>query len=155
MPTVWRIVKAVYASQAFDGQGARLYGGRWNSPGVRMVYTADSAALAALEHLTRLNDASAQPRFVLISALLPDELVVDLDRSLIPHNWRSTPAPPDLQRLGDAWAKVARSVALRVPSVIIEQQSNYLLNPEHPAFGAVTVGPIEPFVFDDRLLRKP
>jgi RES domain-containing protein len=155
VPTVWRIVKAVYATQAFDGEGARIYGGRWNSPSVRMVYTADSAALAALEHLVRLNDASAQPKFVLISAVLPDELVDDLDRSALPEHWRSTPAPPALQQIGDRWAKSKGSAALRVPSAIIEQQSNYLLNPEHPAFSSIAIGAVERFIFDERLLRRP
>ena len=120
-----------------------------------MVYTADSAALAALEHLARLNNTSAQPQFVLISVTLPDELVDDLDRSVLPGNWRSTPAPPALQQIGDGWAKSGRSVALRVPSAIIEQQTNYLLNPKHPACGSIASGAAAPFVFDERLLRRP
>lgn len=155
MPTVWRIVKSTYAAQAFDGEGARLYGGRWSSPGVRMVYTADSAALAALELLARLNDVRALPSFVLISAELPERLVADLDVAALPANWRSTPAPPKLQQLGDAWAKSRTSAALRVPSAIIELQHNYLLNPDHPKFGSVQTGAARPFTFDYRLLQTP
>ena len=153
MPTVWRIVKSTYAAHAFDGEGARLYGGRWSSPGIRIVYTADSAALAALELLARLNDVRALPSFVLIPAELPDELVADLDVSTLPVNWRSTPAPSQLQQLGDAWAKARTSAALRVPSAIIELQHNYLLNPDHPEFGSVHTGTAQPFTFDNRLLR--
>lgn len=155
MPTVWRIVKSNHAAQAFDGEGARLYGGRWNSPGVRMVYTADSAALAALELLARLNDVRALPSFVLISAVLPERLVADLDVFKLPANWRSTPAPSELQQLGDAWAKARTSAALRVPSALIELQHNYLLNPDHPEFASIQTGTARPFTFDDRLLQAP
>jgi RES domain-containing protein len=154
VPVVWRIVKAVYASQAFDGEGARLNGGRWNSPGVRMIYTSDSLALAALELLTRLNDATHLPDFVVIPADLPDALVTEIDLAKLPAHWQSHPAPPELQMLGDAWVKASSSLALRVPSTVVPRQHNYLLNPEHPDFGALKISPPEPFAFDMRLLPK-
>lgn len=82
-------------------------------------------------------------------ATLPDSLIENLDRSALPGNWRSARVPPELQQLGDGWAKAGRSVALRVPSAIIEQQGNYLLNPAHPAFGSVAIGFADPFAFDE------
>lgn len=154
MPVVWRIVKARYANQPFDGEGARLYGGRWNSPGVRMVYTSDSLSLSVLELLTQLNDASLLPKFVALSAEFPDDLVSELDLSKLPANWRSHPAPPDLQLLGDSWAKAGTSLALRVPSAVVPRQHNYLINPEHSGLPDLKVSPPEPFDFDLRLLPK-
>jgi RES domain-containing protein len=154
VPLAWRILKATHAGQAFDGEGARRHGGRWNSPGVKMVYTSDSPALAALELLTQLNDATLLPRFVLISVDVPDDGVGELNVAELPARWRSHPAPPQLQALGDAWIQGASSVALRVPSAVEPRQHNYLLNPDHPDFGALKIGPTEPYAFDMRLLVK-
>ena len=153
MPVAWRIVKAVHAEQAFDGEGARQHGGRWNSPGVPMVYTADSPALAALELLVQLNDASRLPAFVLISVEIPDKLVKELRSSALPAGWRAHPAPPELQAHGDAWIQEGSSVSLRVPSAVEPRQHNFLLNPAHPQFRAVKVGKAEPYDLDLRLLR--
>ncbi|MFN7941106.1 MAG: RES family NAD+ phosphorylase [Thermoanaerobaculia bacterium] len=154
MPQVWRIVKAAYARRAFDGEGARLYGGRWNSPGVRMVYTSDSLALAALELLTQLNEPSLLPSFVAIAAEIPDDAVRETKPGELPAHWRSHPAPPELQALGDAWARSRASLALRVPSAIVPRQSNFLLNPEHPDLAKLKTRRPEPFDFDLRLLRR-
>jgi RES domain-containing protein len=152
MATGWRIVKSRYASTAFDGEGARLYGGRWNSPGTRMVYTSSTISLAVLEVLVHLQEASLLSSYSLISADLDDALVERLDHSMLPDGWRTYPAPSDLQRIGDDWVRSQRSVALEVPSVIVVRESNYLLNPTHPDFASVIIGEPEPFTFDERLL---
>ena len=154
MPVVWRIVKATRAAKAFTGEGSRLYGGRWNSPGVRVVYTADSPALAALELLVQLNDPMHLPSFVLISVGLADDAVTELRPDQLPRNWRSYPPPPELQWVGDRWIREARSLALRVPSVVEPRQHNYLLNPEHPGFRALEIGAPAPYRFDMRLFGK-
>jgi RES domain-containing protein len=151
MPTGWRIVKTKYAAQAFDGEGARLYGGRWNSPGVRMVYTSESLALAALEMLTHLGKSDLLASYSRCAVHFDDSLITSLDRSRLPANWRNYPAPPELQVLGDTWVTRGTSVVLEVPSVLIETESNYLINPLHPDFGSLTIEDVEPFVFDTRL----
>lgn len=153
MITAWRITKARYAASAFDGEGARLAGGRWTSPGLAVVYTAENAALAALEMLVHL-DAAARPAYVLIPCTFPRDIVLRLDRRRLPPAWRSYPAPAALQQLGDAWLKSGASAVLDVPSVVIDMQSNYLLNPGHPAFGKIRIGTPGPFDFDSRLLKK-
>jgi RES domain-containing protein len=155
MATGWRIVKSRYASTAFDGEGARLYGGRWNSPGTRMVYTSSTISLAVLEVLVHLQEASLLSSYSLISADFDDALVERLERSRLPDGWRTYPAPSDLQRIGDDWVRSQRSVALEVPSVIVVRESNYLLNPAHPDFSSVVIGEPEPFTFDVRLLAGP
>src|SRR3712207_4540308 len=152
MATGWRIVKSRYASTAFDGEGARLYGGRWNSPGTRMVYTLSTISLAVLEVLVHLQEASLLSSYSLISADFDDALVERLARSRMPDGWRIYPAPSELQRIGDEWVRSQRSAVLEVPSVIVDRESNYLLNCAHPNFSSVVIGEPEPFTCDERLL---
>src|SRR5262245_18710718 len=120
-----------------------------------MVYTADSPSLAALELLVGVNDPSFIADFVLVSVEVPDKAVDVLDLSVLPTNWQSYPAPAELARLGDAWIKAATSLALRVPSVVIPQQPNFLINPRHADFSSLTLGAPELFRFDARLLPRP
>ena len=155
MATGWRIVKSRHASTAFDGEGARLYGGRWNSPGTRMVYTSSTISLAILEILVHLQEASLLSFYSLIAASFDDGFVERLDHSMLPDGWRAYQARSELQRIGDEWVRSQRSAVLEVPSVIVERESNYLLNPVHPDFSSVVIGESEPFTFDERLLAVP
>lgn len=151
--TAWRIVKARHAATAFDGEGARVEGGRWNTPGTPMVYTSQSAALAALELLVHLGRGSILGVYVLIPCTFDEALVSRLDRKRLPKNWRSYPAPPDLQMIGDEWAKSGTSAVREVPSAVIVTDSNYLLNPHHHDFQAIRVMETRPFDFDLRLVK--
>jgi RES domain-containing protein len=151
--TAWRIVKARHAADAFDGEGARVEGGRWNSPGAPVVYTSQSAALAVLELLIHLGRGSILSAYVLIPCTFDDALVSRLDRKRLPNNWRSYPAPPELQLIGDEWVRSGTSAVLEVPSAIINSDSNYLLNPQHRNFQAIRVMNPQPFEFDLRLVR--
>jgi RES domain-containing protein len=153
--TGWRIVGASHSAQAFDGEGARLNGGRWNSPGVRMVYTAESPALATLELLVQSGTAAPFPHFVLIAATFPDGAITRLDPDHLPVGWQAYPAPPELQQIGDSWIKAAGSVVLQVPSAVLPMQYNFLLNPLHRSFGTVKLEAPQPFELDLRLLPKP
>ena len=151
--TAWRIVKARHVADAFDGEGAHLEGGRWNSPGTSVVYTSQSAALAALELLVHLGRGSILAAYVLIPCTFDDALVSRLDRRRLPKNWRSYPAPPELQLIGDEWVRSGGSAMLEVPSAVIERDSNYLLNPHHADFQAIRVMERQRFEFDLRLLK--
>ncbi|NJD19356.1 MAG: RES domain-containing protein [Gemmatimonadetes bacterium] len=152
MLIAWRIVKSRHAAAAFDGEGARLFGGRWNSPGVPAVYTSESRALALLEVLTGLGDAKRLDSYLLIPAHIPDTSVVQLDRRNLPANWDAYPPPAATQSVGDRWIKEQQSAALRVPSVLVPAEWNYVLNPRHPDFGSIVVGPPEPLLLDPRLI---
>lgn len=152
MPIAWRIVKTRFAAQAFDGEGARLYGGRWNSVGVRMVYTAGSVSLAVLEILVHLENTDVLPAYSLCAVHFDDTVVTNLDRARLPPNWRDSPSPPELLTIGDAWIASGKSAVLEVPSAIVESESNYLINPAHPDFASVVIEPSQPFTFDPRLL---
>lgn len=128
---------ARHAARAFDGEGARRYGGRWNSKGNRAVYVAQSEALALLEVLVHLGDAWALSRYRLFRLKLPAEHVQPLDRQALPANWREDPAPSATAAIGDAWLDGGDALALALPSTIAVRDHNYLLNPQHPAFAAM------------------
>jgi RES domain-containing protein len=150
MQVVWRLVTARFATTAFSGEGARLYGGRWNHPGVAMVYTAQSQSLAMLELLVQ--DEPLRARYVMIPAGFPKGLKVEgLDAADLPKHWRAPEARAQLQALGDAWAKSKSSPVLAVPSAIIPEETNYLLNPLHPAFSRIEIGSPREFLTDLRL----
>lgn len=153
--TAWRIVKQKKPPRkAFDGEGARLYGGRWNSPGTAMVYTAGSQALAALEMLVHLDNADLMGKYVFFEVTMEDALIRELAEADLPRNWRFDPAPTKLRRMGDAWVDSAVSVALCVPSVVIPAERNFLLNPKHPDFVKVKIGKPLPFRYDAPLAER-
>ncbi len=153
MQIVWRLVTARFAATAFSGEGARLYGGRWNHPGVPLVYTAQSQSLAMLELLVQ--DEPLRARYVMIPARLPKGLRMErLEAANLPKDWRAPESRTRLQALGEAWAKSRSSAVLAVPSAIIPEETNYLLNPLHPAFSRIEIGPPREFVTDLRLRER-
>lgn len=151
MPRGWRIVKSVRAASAFDGDGARRYGGRWNSPGTAVVYTAQSESLAVLELLVHLQASQLLTSYCSIPADFEDALVEAVDVATLPRDWKTHPAPSALQELGDQWALGQRSVVLQVPSAMVPNEQNFILNPEHADFERVKIGQASPFQFDPRL----
>jgi RES domain-containing protein len=152
MSRAWRIVKTRVAADAFSGEGARLYGGRWNSSGVAMVYTAASISLATLELLVHLDNTSVLPSYSICPVDFDDSLVTILDPATLPSDWRQSPPPTSLQIIGDEWISRSSSVLLRVPSAVIENESNYLINPAHTDFKKLVIGAMEAFKLDPRLL---
>ncbi len=149
---VWRIVKRKYEATAFDGEGASKYGGRWNSPGKRVVYTAGSKSLALLELLVYL-DSSVLSSYVVIPVTFSDALLSQVDILSLPPVWKEHPAPVELREMGDRWLESFGSAVLQVPSAIVPDESNYLINPDHPDFSSVEIGASVPFKIDLRLLR--
>jgi RES domain-containing protein len=150
----FRIVKAKHAAQAFDGEGARRFGGRWNHRGTSVVYTADSLALSALEVLVHLGRAAAKISFVSFEIEIPDAVPIELaPEDRLPKNWREEPPPEEGKTLGTEWASRGFSVALRVPSVIVPSEGNYVLNPAHPDFARLVIAPPSPFSFDPRMWK--
>jgi RES domain-containing protein len=150
--TAWRISSAQYAAGGFSGEGARLYGGRWNSPGARLVYTSATVSLATLELVVRVPRSGRLPAYVIMGCSFPETLMQSLDRARLPENWRSYPSPPPLQKLGDQWLLSRSSAVLEVPSAITDSESNYLLNPAHDDFQSIEIAEPKPFRLDLRLL---
>ena len=147
----WRLLKTKHAAHAFDGEGARLYGGRWNSPGRPVIYLASNLALGVLEVLVHLEDTGPLPAYSQAQAEFDDELLETLDRASLPEDWALDPAPASTRTLGDAWLEDLRTVVLRVPSAVVHREWNYLVNPRHADFAGITFGELEPFRFDVRL----
>lgn len=151
MKRAWRIVKEKHAATAFDGEGARLYGGRWNSLGTPVVYTSATLSLAALENLVHL---TPPVRFVFsaIPVDFDDTFVEVVDPAGLPSHWREKPPSSFTMEIGDLWVRESRSAVMKLPSALIPGESNFLLNPRHPEFKKIVIGPPEPFSFDPRLL---
>jgi RES domain-containing protein len=150
--SAWRFVKAKHADHAFAGEGARRFGGRWNSPGSPVVYTAGSISLALLELLAHLEDASILPSYVLFRANIHANLIETLEEAILPKNWRGSPAPTSVKMLGDKWVQASRSAVLAVPSAISPAEKNYLINPAHPDFSKIkTSGPVD-YEYDPRIM---
>jgi len=149
MLQAWRIVKAKHAATAFFGEGAATTGGRWNSRGIPVVYASSTQALAVLESLVHLNPP-VPFKYVAFRIEFDDALVAT--PGALPEDWTLEPPGPASKSIGDAWVRTSQSAVLAVPSAIIPMESNYLLNPAHPDFKKISIGPLLPFAFDPRLL---
>jgi RES domain-containing protein len=150
MLEAWRIVRSKRASSAFTGEGAAKMGGRWNSRGIPVVYASASRALAVLETLVHLNPPMPF-EYKIFRIEFAGEQVEHITPKL-PSDWKESPPPDSTRRLGDAWVREARSAILAVPSIIIPDETNYLLNPAHPDFRKVRIGKGVNFAFDARLV---
>lgn len=151
--TVWRLVTRRFADTAFSGEGARLYGGRWNRKGITMIYTAASQSLAMLEMLVQ--DEPLRANYMMIPATLPDTLIIEhVDANQLPADWRDPANRQQLQTIGSDWATQCNSPVLAVPSAVIPAETNYLINPAHPAFVEIGIGIAQPFITDLRLIKR-
>lgn len=152
MPTAWRIVKRRHAGSAFDGEGARRYGGRWNSPGTPVVYTSETRALCLLEVLAGLRSVKPLHAFVLIPATFDDSPILPVQPEELPTDWQGNPPHRSTQHIGDRWVDQEGSAIRRVPSAIIPDEYNYLFNPLHPDFDRIRIGAPRDLTLDSRLL---
>jgi RES domain-containing protein len=148
---LWRLTRPEYAP-GMDGIGARRAGGRWNSPGTAIVYTAGSLALAVLEvfvHLPpQMRRPGALPALMAVRLVLPGSVSL---RELSPADLPDTPAPADFRAIGDAWAASGETAVLAVPSRVVPQERNFLVNPAHPQAARIVVAAVTPFTLDPRL----
>lgn len=151
MVRAWRIVKEVHAFTAFDGEGAWRFGGRWNSPGTRVVYCSANLSLAALENLVHLNPPVAF-KYVTIGMEFDDRLIETVKTKNLPTDWTEEPPSPSTMKIGDRWVREGRSAVLQLPSAIIPSESNYILNPAHRDFRKITIHKPVAFSFDPRLI---
>ncbi len=148
---VWRIDKDKHVAQALSGEGARLYGGRWNPTGRAVVYTAATLSLAALERLVHHDYDLAPPSLVAVAIDVPDTLAVE-QVGAPPADWRAIRPPASTVAIGEAWLDKAVACVLAVPSVVVDHELNYVLNPAHPEFSQIAIVETKPFAFDPRLL---
>lgn len=152
MIEAWRITRKRFAAEAFTGEGARLYGGRWNRPGSGLVYTAGSRSLALLEILVHLRRSQLFADYVLIPVHFDAALVSPVEEIGLPVGWDREPPSMETQAMGDAWLAGGALPVLAVPSVVVPEEKNYLLNPAHKHFRKIQIGKAEPCRIDRRLL---
>lgn len=150
----WRICDARYASD-LSGSGAAIYGGRWNPIGLPAVYASMDPATAALETFAHLGNHDRQQR-VLVCLQLPDQdaLYTALDPASLPLGWDALPSGPASMEIGERFLDAGEHLGLWVPSILVPENRNIVLNPRHPAFAQVQLGPTRSFSFDARLYGK-
>lgn len=149
----WRICRRRYATEAASGEGARLYGGRWNSRGVRVVYASTSLALAAVETFINLEPNLVPNDLVSIVGEIPEGVeILRVTIENLPAKWNRS-REESLRKVGDAWVREGLTAALLVPSAAIKGEWNLLLNPAHADFAHVIFEKPEPFDFDNRMFR--
>jgi RES domain-containing protein len=148
--TVWRITDPQYVQTAFSGEGARIWGGRFNSPGTAAVYTSGSLSLALLENLVQTSDRSLLRKKRLIKATIPEHLVHYPSINDLPDSWDAIPAENASRNYGDNWIKQGKSPVLKVPSVVVPVEFNYVLNPDHPEFNDIQIDPDQSLPMDPR-----
>ena len=153
---LWRLEKSVFAKEVRSGNGARIYGGRWNSPGRLAIYCAGSLSLAMLEVLTHVSteeDAGERRRFIAIDCA--GKWVEDVAATELPRGWRAALNVGPCRRLGDAWLGRGSSVALRVPSALVPGEFNCILNPAHPHYRKAAIWSAgRPLRIDSRLFQN-
>jgi len=148
---VYLILKRKFVRTAFSGEGARRYGGRWNSPGTSIVYTSNVISLAILEWRCHLTQWPA-PSAVLIEIEFDGSLVWSPPK--LPAIWRRFPSPKENAAVGDNWVRSGKSAVQRVPSALVpkeHEEYNYLLNPANPDFKLIKIGKPQVFKPDARL----
>jgi len=148
---LYRIAKCLYIND-LSGTGARLYGGRWNGVGNAMVYLAANRAMAVLEVLVHLSPTIFPQDFCIAEIEVPGNSVLTVDNQALPANWQDVSPPNELKQLGDYFIKQQQYLLMKVPSAILPQEFNYLMNPLHPEAVKIKVLNQQSFSFDERLV---
>ena len=154
MARAWRIVRAARVSDAFTGEGSRLYGGRWNSPGTAVVYLSEHESLAALEIFVHTMPLSPTERYLSYRVEWDDKLTEYFPIKSLPPNWNDEPPTATSMEIGDRWVNEARSAVLALPSMLSTSEFNFLLNPNHPGYKKIKIGAPVEYRFDPRLLKR-
>jgi RES domain-containing protein len=150
---VYRLTRRKFAGKnPFDGERSFLFGGRWSSAGTRVCYAATHRSLAILEYRAHIELALMPDDPVIATLEIPDDIAVTSTPSL-PEDWKEYPAPASLRKIGDRFIAEARAAIMLIPSVLVPQENNVMLNPLHPDTARmVRQRRLVPFVYDRRLL---
>lgn len=149
---VYRIADCAYIND-LSGKGAALHGGRWNSKDVYVVYTAESPALALLEAVVHIGRIPVR-NYCMLTLEIPADKTKTVKTEQLPANWHSNPAPDILRKWGDEFVEANKYLALLVPSVIMPEEHNFLLNPGHLDFRKIKITGSRTISIDDRLLSS-
>lgn len=150
---VFRLSREKYAND-LSGKGAAIFGNRWNSKGVEMLYTAESRALAMAEVLVHLSLAALPDDYMMIEIEVPDSIQIELlDFNSLDENWNTNPLDSQTQKMGDMFIRSKEKCVLKVPSAVVKGDFNYLLNPNHPEINRIKIKSITKFPFDKRVFK--
>jgi RES domain-containing protein len=151
---VYRLSQSRYAAD-LSGKGAEMAGGRWNSKGTPMIYAAESRALCIAELAMHLPLGLVPQNYSFVSFKIPDNIpVMELPKKQLPKNWNEYPHPNETQEIGDRFIQESKYLVMKVPSVVVNDEYNYLLNPRHPLMKKISVSDSVEFRFNERLFRK-
>ncbi len=154
MITAWRITGKKFAATAFSGEGAKIYGGRWNPPGKEMIYMAQSLSLAILELIVHLDEYKDIQYYVAIPVDFDEKQVISLSKSALAKTWSSLPISDRTRRIGETWLEKRQSLVLEVPSSVVPLESNFLINPRHSDFPLLKIGQVQSLYFNLRLADR-
>jgi RES domain-containing protein len=151
---VFRLLNLNYGS-GLSGKGAGIAGGRWNSPGISMIYTSESRALCTAEVAVNLPLGIIPTGFEMISILIPDDIILtEIHEEDLPSGWKVFPLATLTQKIGDQFIIQGKYLVMRVPSAVVPGDFNYLINPRHPDFGRIEIIKREPYEFDERFFDR-
>lgn len=153
MITAWRLTRPQYAATALSGEGSARYPGRWNRRGVRVAYSSESLSLATLEVLAHAENLAMLDQYVALKVTLPSDSLTTLTPEELPEDWQTDPPPESTREFGHTWVSRGETLLLKVPSVLIPNEHNYIINPAHPSFYKVEVAEPVPLPFDARVLH--
>ena len=152
---VYRIAKAIHSAsgaEMMSGDGGLRASARWHTKGRPIVYAATSQALATLEIAVNLKRPGLIPAYCILEVDIPDNLIISLDAGMLPAGWNLKGGEPVIARsIGDRWLSSKVSAALQVPSAVVPEENNILINPEHPDFKKISFGDPLHFPFDSRI----
>ena len=146
---VFRISNSKYAGD-ISGRGAEKAGGRWNQRGYPVLYTCQSRALAAMELAVHINIGTIRNDYTIMTIEVPDSSIQVISENNLPNDWMQFPFPGSTQKTGTEWLLKNQNLVLKVPSVVIEDDFNFLINPSHPEFKNVKIIDSKIFKFDTR-----
>jgi len=148
---VYRICDCRYIDD-LSGKGAAMYGGRWNNKDTYILYTAQSASLALLEAVVHLGKMPSKG-YCMATIELPDDLEIGMPAEALPDNWATNPGPDALRKIGDEFIREMKHLVMRVPSVVMPEECNYLINPSHPLFRSVKMKQVKSMNIDQRIFK--
>ncbi len=150
---VFRLSSAKYAND-LSGTGAKIHGGRWNRKGDAVLYTAGTRALALVEVLVHTTNAFLPLNYRLITIYIPDDSILTIPTKSLPDDWNNIEPSDSTTKISTSWLSATEYLTMRVPSVVVEGEYNFLINPAHPDFSKVKVLRNEAFNFDNRFMKQ-
>ena len=151
---VFRLTSHQFAN-SLSGKGAAIYGARWNSIGVEVIYAAANRSLAMAEVAVHFTLATLPKNFMMVTIHIPDEIeIFKIDHSILPANWNTFPHPHSTQQIGDQFIAENKYCVMQIPSVVTKGDYNLLINPKHPLFDSIQIIEVERFPFDSRVFIR-